>query len=288
MLILFLEASNEMHMPVAQWVLESVCIVLQLFLFGLMLVRKSRSEFPVFCNYIAFSALTQAFLLVAVTWSYAQYFYAYWTVTALSTLLGFAVLYESVTHVMKPYSALRDFAKMLFLWAGSFLFVISLLAAFATNGSCATKVCAAIFLINRCILLMQCGLLFLMLLFEKRLGASWMNRGMYLAAGLGGSAVLRLSLWYLLEHFLAWRTSLELTYDTLLNGVVVFWVVGFMLSERKIKTLQDAPKRLILQRWNDTLASHGFGPAPAMSFADSFIPGVEQTVERILARKMTE
>jgi len=277
-----------MHVSVAEWFLDGTSVVLQLLLFGIILWRKSRSEFPVFCNYIAFSAVTQALLLVAVTWPYAQYFYIFWTVTALVTMLGFAVLYESVTHVMKPYSALKDFSKMLFFWAGGFLFVISLLTAFATNGSCAAKVCAAIFLVNRCILIMQCGLLFLMLLFEKRLGASWMNRGIYLAVGMGASAVLRLATWYMLEHFPEWRTGLQLTYDTLTNGVLLFWVFGFMLSERKLKTLQDAPKRLILQRWNDTLGSHGFGPAPAMSFADSFIPGVEQTVERILARKMTE
>ena len=277
-----------MHVSVAQWFLDGTCIVLQLLLFGIILRRKSRSEFPVFCNYIAFSAVTQALLLVAVNWSYTQYFYVYWTVTALVTILGFAVLYESVTHVMKPYSALKDFAKMLFFWAGGFLFIISLLTALATNGNRCAKVCAAIVLVNRCILLMQCGLLFLMLLFQKRLGASWMNRGIYLAAGLGTSAVLQLSTWYLMEHFPAWQTSLQLTHDTLMNGVLLFWVFGFMLSERKLKNLQDAPKRLILQRWNDTLGSHGFGPAPVMSFADSFIPGVEQTVERILARKMTE
>lgn len=276
-----------MHVSAVQWVLESICIVLQLFLFGIMFVRKGRSEFPVFCNYIALSALTQAFLLVAaVTWSYAQYFYVYWTIAALTTMMGFAVLYESVTHVMKPYSALRDFARMLFYWAGGFLFIISLLTAFATTGNSYTKVCAAIFLVNRCILLMQCGLLFLMLLFEKRLGASWMNRGMYLAAGLGASAVLQLSIWYLIDHFPFWRTGLQFIYDSLMNGIALFWVFGFMLSERKLKNLQDTPKRLILERWNDTLGSHGFGPTPAMSFADSFIPGVEQTVERIMARKM--
>ena len=63
------------------------------------------------------------------------------------------------------------------------------------------------------------------------------------------------------------------------------------LPEPARKTAQDSPTRLILQRWNDVLmntplVSRGPGTELAFSTVDSFIPGVEKTVDRVLSRKM--
>jgi len=102
-----------MHMSAAQWMFFSAGLVLQLAILFIMHVRKSRSAFPIFFNFMAFCAIAQVFIGIAASWPYSRYFYSYWTVTALGSLLGFGVLYESVSQIMKPYSALVDLAKML-------------------------------------------------------------------------------------------------------------------------------------------------------------------------------
>jgi hypothetical protein len=52
----------------------------------------------------------------------------------------------------------------------------------------------------------------------------------------------------------------------------------------------DSPRRLIFQRWNEALLTHTV--RGEMAFAsggmDSFLPGVEQTVDRVLARKIVQ
>ena len=63
--------------------------------------------------------------LAALLFSCPQYFYIYWVLNStILMLVGFAVMYEVcwLTH-FKPYSALIDLGKMLFLWAAVFLFM---------------------------------------------------------------------------------------------------------------------------------------------------------------------
>jgi hypothetical protein len=52
----------------------------------------------------------------------------------------------------------------------------------------------------------------------------------------------------------------------------------------------ESPRRLIFQRWNEALLTHSV--RGEMAFAgsgmESVLPGVEQTVERVLARKIVQ
>ncbi|HLY99191.1 MAG TPA: hypothetical protein VKT33_09025, partial [Candidatus Angelobacter sp.] len=95
---------------------------------------------------------------------------------------------------------------------------------------------------------------------------------------------------YMTQHFRAWIPQLNFANQIISIVVFGFIAVAMWLPEPARRRAQDSPKLLILQRWNDVLSGHGFGPvpSPAMSFVDSFIPGVEQAVERVMARKMTE
>ncbi|HWX54441.1 MAG TPA: hypothetical protein VN176_07600, partial [Verrucomicrobiae bacterium] len=240
-----------MHMSVAQWAFWIIGFALQLLLMAILLVRKGRSQFPIFFNYVIFYGVVSVVFLIAARQPYAQYFYTYWTITALGVVFGFGVLYEAFGQIMKPYSALADLAKMIFVWAGGFLMAISFLTALTTGGTTSDKICAAILLANRCVLLMQCGLFLLLLVFEKRIGVSWVNRGMCISLGLGMSAVLQLSTWYLLEHFPSWRNPVETTSSVLSIGILTYWAFGLVSAKSATKTAGNAPNRLVLQRWND-------------------------------------
>ena len=278
-----------MQLSVIQWVLVYGTAALQAAVLLAMVRRKLRLSFPYFFSFAVFNLVTQ--LLQAVLVPHLgpfQYFYLFWTIQAISTQLIFLVMYEIFLHVLRPYSALLDFGKLLFRWALLFLALASVLTAIATNGVQAAKICAAIQLLNRSAELMQCGLLLLLILFEKRLGLPWQNPAVCIMLGAGTVAAVDLIGSYarisIPTSWHAWDLANSVTW-LLVNGA---WGASFALARRE-QPIQYQPTRLILQRWNEALMTTPLVSRKhqiAMSPIESFLPGVEQTVERVMARKM--
>ena len=266
-------------------------LAIQLALIFIISRRKLRSQFGIFFNFLILLTVAQVAFQISAHWSEYAYQYVYWTFTALAMGLSLGVLYEVFVSILKPYSAVIDLGKMLFWWAAVFLFFTALVTALATTGSQFTRICTAILLVEKCVQLMQCGLLLLLLTFEKKLGLSWRSHGMCIALGLGTFAAMDLTITYVNAHYPVWHNTLDLVNGLVCLGVYAFLIAGLSLPEPARKTAQDSPTRLILQRWNDVLmntplVSRGPGTELAFSTVDSFIPGVEKTVDRVLSRKM--
>jgi hypothetical protein len=256
---------------------------------AVMCKRQMRGKFTMFFNYLVLLAIASVALQVSSRSSQYEYFYVYWVFTALLMLAGFAVLYEVFITILKPYSAVIDLGKMLFWWAAFFLFLTALLTAFATTGPQISKICTAIQLLEHCVQLMQCGLLLLVLTFDRRLGLSLRSHGMSIAFGLGIFAASDLAITYLYERMPHEHNALTMINGIVAVGLYCFWTYGLLSPEPQRRTAQDSPTRLILQRWNEALMSTPLvrGGELAFSQVDSFLPGVEKTVERVLARKMS-
>jgi hypothetical protein len=275
-----------MHMSLVQWLLPISIAVLEGVILVVLTRRNLRRDFPFFFTYLAFNICGFLFLAFAVQGSSMLYFYSFWSVTAIGMSWCFLVLYEAFISALKPFSAVIDLAKMLFGWAALFLLISAALTAAATNGAHTSKICATVLLMERSVQLLQCGLLLFLIVFEKRFGLSWRSPGMAVALGLGIQAAVGLSVSYLREHVPAWAPSVEILDPMLRVGVLVFWVVILMVPQSEKRTAQDSPKRLILQRWNETLTGYGYGhTAGASGTVESFLPGIEKTVDRVLARK---
>lgn len=282
-----LREAPPMHLTPVEWFLAITPIVVQILLLSTMVKRKFRATFPILFNYVIANLVAQSSMaLVAPHLAPLQYFYAFWSITAVIMILGFGALYEVFVYVLKPYSALVDLSKLLFRWAILFLFLASLLTAVVTNGTQAMKICTAIFVLERSIQLMQCGLLLLFVLFEKRLGLSWRSPAVCIMLGIGVSAAVDLSRSYLRTTSLL--HPLDLLNDCVYIGMFALWLVSMRLARPKQQTVQDSPTRLILQRWNEALlatplvARNNQASLPV----ESFLPGVERAVERVMARKM--
>jgi len=110
---------------------------------------------------------------------------------------------------------------------------------------------------------------------------------MSVALGMGIYAALNLGMSLMYEHFPIWKTQMNIANTVLCLGIFTMWQINFMLPEPQRRNVQDSPTRLIFQRWNETLSGVSTGDI-AFSSADSFIPGVEKAVERVLARKMVQ
>jgi hypothetical protein len=280
-----------MSMSTIQWLLSGGFALVLLLILGVLHVRKISSYFPVLVQFTIFTFIgTLILMIVSAVWTCSGYNYFFWIFTALYTLLVFGAFHEAFLYLLKPFSAVIDLGKMLFRWATFFLLFTALLTALTTAGSGNNRIIAGIQLLERSCDLMQCGLLLLLVTFQARMGFSWRSRGMSILLGLGSYSAFDMTYSYMLEHFRTWGTQLNFANQIISIVVFGFIAVAMWLPEPARRRAQDSPKLLILQRWNDVLSGHGFGPVPAhaMSFADSFIPGVEQTVERILAGKITQ
>jgi hypothetical protein len=266
----------------------------QLLILGILIKKKLRSDFRIFFTYNVVAVLMTAVSVITYIWLCLScspggadaYNYVYWTVNASFMVLEFGVMYEVFANIVKPYSALIDLGKMLFRWAGVFLLIGALVTAIATVGPQSSKLFAAMTLMERSLRLMQCGLLLLFFLFERRLSLSWLSPNVSIALGLGTAAGIGLIISYLRSRNPT-SVALGLFDNAAYLAVVIFWATCLALPQAHRKNVLDSPSRLIFQRWNEALQAtplvHGKGTA--LASVESFLPGIEKTVDRVMARK---
>lgn len=266
-------------------------VALQLGLVKVLAGKGLRKRYPVFFAYnVAYAAIDLVLTVAGVMGgpTSTSYFYLYWTLNTVLMLLEFGIMYEVFVHAVQPYAGLIDLAKLLFGWAALFLLLAASLTAFSTAGSHLLKCVAATAYLDRGLTMMQCGLLLLFFLFEKRLGLSWRSYSVCTALGLGLVAASELSITFLRTEYPGWGLSLDLLGNLVYMGAVISWIVCFRLPQPERKTVLDSPAKLIFQRWNDALMATPFSGQGGSAIAqmDSFLPNVERTVERVMARKM--
>jgi hypothetical protein len=279
-----------------QLLFDKVSLALSLFIAGtqgliliFLIKRKMRSSFPIFFAYNAYAIVAGLALLIgyaAARVSDVQYFYFYAVVNAVLMALEFGVMFELVVVALKPYGAIIDLGKMLFRWAGLFLLVAACLTASATVGSMAVQCAAGVDLLTKSLRLMQCGLLFLFFLFERRLSLSWRSRPVSIALGIGVSAAIGLCCSYFRARYMSALLWINILETVSYLAAVVYWAVCFAVREPQRTNVLDSPSRLIFQRWDEALAGYGYGNAP--STVESFLPGIEKTVDRVMARRVIQ
>lgn len=281
-----------MHLSTLGWASVGLGIVTALWRFaivGWILKGKQRSEYSNFSSWMVFGGLALLLSVPAIFYaSCQQYFYVYWVLGVLYLIVEFSVIYELVVNALKPYSALIDLGKMLFTWAIAFLVIASSLTAFTTVGSHATRLDAAAAVIERGLRLIECGILLLFFFFERRLGLSWRNTNVSIALGIGLTAAVDLSASYLRAGFPAQTYLVDCVNSAFFIGVLSYWSYAFAHKrEAERANVLDSPAKLIFQRWNEALVSYAYAePAAAGAGIESFLPAVEKTVDRVLARKM--
>src|SRR5919201_4167765 len=135
-------------------------LLLQAIIIWRMIVAGTRRNFPIFFAYMIFqSANLVAGQLFLHFGSFAQYLYFYGSQAVVGAALSFAAIYEVFSTVFKPYDALRDFASVMFRWAGLVLLIVALVQALSTPGNECSRLLAAVLVMERSISVIACGLL---------------------------------------------------------------------------------------------------------------------------------
>jgi hypothetical protein len=240
-----------------------------------MVRRKLRLEFPFFFSYAAFQVGSVPLLFALHQRGvYADYFYAYWTSSAVGIGLGVAVLYEIFVHAFRPYAALRGLGSMLFRWAALVLLLVAGITALTASAGQDPTI-TAIFSLERSIRMMQCGLLVLMLFFSPQLGLSWRNRLFGITAGFGGYAAVSLALVSLRAQLgIPGDTAYSLISSGAYTLAAATWLSYLLAPEPARRAVRVQP---VPDSWDFALQTLGRTQPP-----DSFLSAMQKTVDRVL------
>ncbi|MGA8214716.1 MAG: hypothetical protein WB799_14065 [Candidatus Sulfotelmatobacter sp.] len=250
--------------------------VLQTVIAIAMLRRGQHREFKYFFAYVVTQILT--FAVVFPTWRYyyPALFYVSWISTAISVALGFKVIHEAFLDVFRPFHTLRDLGTVLFKWAGLVMLLVAGVVSVSTNSSDTVPWVQAIMTAQRCVRIIQVGMVLLLLFFARYLGVSRRQHSFGIALGFGTFAVVELAL------IASWAgdhlstLSMNLINMGAYNAALLTWL-GYTLAKSPAR---DAASTLLRpQRWEQSLSDIQH-PLPA----DSLIPMFEGMVDRALSR----
>jgi hypothetical protein len=250
---------------------------LQIGIAGFMLHRGLLRSFRFFFGYILTQLLTFAVVFPAFVWrSYDTFFYLYWACNAISVTFGFLVIHEVFVDVFRMFQTLRDLGTVLFKWAGLVMLLVAGVVSVSTNSSEISPWMQAIVTSQRCVRMVQVGMVLFLLFFANFVGVSRRQHSFGIALGFGSFAVTELILisswvgshlggpWMSVANMAAYNCSLAL------------WL-GYVTVKRPAR---DSSRSLLQpQRWEQSLSDIQH-PLPA----DSLIPMFEGMVDRALSR----
>src|SRR6266516_4782727 len=176
----------------AIWIMHPV---LQVGIATLMLRRGLFRAFKFFFAYILTQLLTFAVVFPAYVWhSYSALFYLYWSCNAVSVTFGFLVIHEIFVDVFRRFHTLRDLGTVLFKWAGLVMLLVAGVVSVSTNSSQIAPWMQAIITSQRCVRIIQVGMVLFLLFFAHYVGVSRRQHSFGIALGFGSFAVIELIL----------------------------------------------------------------------------------------------
>ncbi len=249
---------------------------LELLLAAAMIWRKLHRKFPVFFAYVIFQLVNFAVLFPVHQYgSYNLYFYSYWIGATISLAIGFKVIHEIFLDVFRPYHTLKDLGTVLFKWASLVMIFVALVVAVA-NPSGQSPIVLAVMTMQRCVRVIQCGLILFLLVFSRYLAVSWKQPSFGIACGFGLFATCELAGSALYVGGLIGEPTLGIV-GTLSYSLAVLTWIGYGLN--KSVAAQAVANVLVSQRWEQSLTDLQ-NPKPA----ESLIPMFEGMVDRAFSK----
>jgi hypothetical protein len=250
--------------------------VLQAGIAAIMLRRGLHRKFKFFFAYVLTQLVTFGVVFSAFWHGYSAFFYLYWVCDALSVAFGFAVIHEVFLDVFRAFHTLRDLGSVLFKWAGLVMLLVAGVVSVSTNSSELAPWMQAIVTSQRCVRIIQVGMVLFLLFFAHYVGVSRRQHSFGIALGFGSFAVVELVLicsWVGNHLGATWVNILNMV---AYNAALTVWL-GYVAVKRSAR---DASLSLLQpQRWEQSLTDIHH-PLPA----DSLIPMFEDMVDRALSR----
>jgi hypothetical protein len=241
-----------------------------------MFRRGQHRAFKFFFAYIITQIMSFAVVFSTLKYYNPATFYVSWISIAVSVALGFMVIHEAFLDVFRPFHTLRDLGTVLFKWAGLVMLLVAGVVSVSTSSSETAAWVQAITTAQRCVRIIQVGMVLFLLFFARYLGVSRRQHSFGIAFGFGTFAVVELAL------IASWagdhmsNMALNLVNMFAYNATLLIWL-GYTLAKSPAR---EAVSTLLRpQRWEQSL-SDIHHPLPG----DSLIPMFEGMVDRALSR----
>ena len=255
--------------------------VLQLAAAGVMIWRKLFRKFPVFFAHLIWQTVVFGVVFAAYTWgSYRQYFYGYWVCSIISLIIGFKVIHEIFLDVFRPYHALKDLGSVLFKWAALVMVLVAIVVAAASSVSAEGPLVEAVLTMQRCVRVIQVGLILLLLVFSKYVGVSWRQFSFGVSLGFGSFALVELLVVALHANERVSQNAGNLANMIAYNLSIAVWLVYCVMKSPAREAVNTL---LASQRWDHSLGDIQHPGAP-----ESLIPVFENMVDRAFSRMVPE
>ena len=185
---------------------------------------------------------------------YPLYFYIFWSFTACSTALRFAVIYEVFQHLVSRYEAFRLLGRALMRWSLLVLLLLGVVAAAYAPNNDSSLLLHQVMLLKTVLTGVQCGLWLVMFVFAFYFGVTWPHRVFGIAAGFAVYVSFELALTALRAQ-VGMAANIPTVYAESLGygSVILVWAYYLLLKE---PVTPDPPARLPdteLEKWNEAL-----------------------------------
>jgi hypothetical protein len=232
--------------------------ILQFAIAAVMIRRKLYREFPIFFAYTLFEAAFGLALFVldhSPAVSASQYWQVYWLDSIASIIFRFGLIWEIFSHVFEPYPALWEVGKIVFRWAAIVLLLVGVTVAVYSPSPEGLWILSGVFVIDRTISIIQCGLLLFLFSFSSYFGLSWRSYIFGIAAGLGIFATVQLvasSIWIQTGPFSQNDVFAFVTMATF-HCCVLIWFFYLVSKEPVRRSVGEIPSN-DLEVWDRELA----------------------------------
>jgi hypothetical protein len=259
------------QIQLALWISQPI---LQAMIAVVVYRRRLHKDFPAFFSYtIAQIAIFAIEYPVSKLASEGVYFYVFWTAAAADVVFAFQIIHEVFVDIFRPYPALKDLGTALFKWAALVMILVSAVLMSVSPGW-DSPVIECILVVQRCIRVVQCGLVLFLLAFCKNLGVSWRRQSFGIAIGFGvisGVELLVLAL-YSGSHLHGLLTNL-VNMSGYSCGLAV-WLSYSVLNRKSA-----AVPILVPQRWDEALTD-----LRPQTETESLIPMFEHMVDQAFSK----
>lgn len=265
-----------MHLRLVDYALWFAPALLQSGLLVTLYRRGLHRDYPFFFNYTILQIFSVPVLAVASRMSYSAYYYSYYVNLGLSVILSFAVLQEVFKDAFRPYENLRDLSVILFRWSALVALLVAVMWAInASHNTDSGVVNDVMQLADRSVRLMQCGLVFFLLLFHGYLGISPRSMLFGISIGFGFFAAINM----LVFTGLSRHGVLADPVLSRINAIAYVLAVGLWLGYALAAPSRNKAYSEALLRspdWNSALEEARVVPV------DSLLDTMDRTVERLL------
>jgi len=242
-----------------------------------MLRRRLYRRFKFFFAYIVTQALIFSLIFPSyLRHNYWAYFYLYWFSQAVSAVLGFQVIHEVFLDVFRPFHTLRDMGTVLFRWASLVMLMAAGVVAVSSESKEIVPWMQAIITSQRCVRIVQVGIVLLLLIFARYLGVSRKQQSFGIALGFGSFALVELALLASWVGGHLGSLAMSLVNMCAYNASLLIWF-GYVLVKSPAR--EGSSVLLQPQRWEQSLTDIQH-PLPE----ESLIPMFEGMVDRALSR----